>query len=307
LLTAIQQLLSLAFDGLLWPLSNSPRLALVWCAVVLGLLAGWLMPWLTPKKLLARLAEQTKAELLAIRLFADQPGNLFRSCLRLVWLCLARIACYAPGVQLLLPFGLLVEKQLEMRFAHRALLPEGTALVKMQFAPTAWPERGTVRLSVETEGSDRTPYRKGDYELVGPMHYESEHAIYWEVKQALAFQSIPQRGAVELKFSAGEQSLRIPFFVTDNDSRVITVVEHWNSAHLAARLSASVDSSDSSSRSVSHFDSVDLVVIDYPLREFQFANMTLPWWAIFLPVFCSAAWFAAKKQTMTIRSPFSSA
>jgi hypothetical protein len=180
--TLINSLLTGLFDLLFLPLRG---LAPVWALIVFSLLAGVLMLWLFGKvsdqQAIRTIRDRIRGQLIAIRLFGDDLGLLFRLQGRLLRdnAVFLRHA-FVPILIMLVPV-LLILIQLDLRFAHRPLAPGEPAVVKVRLAQgQSTAQRVTLEapagVAVETDAV-RAPARRevawriraerdGDYALV---------------------------------------------------------------------------------------------------------------------------------------------
>ena len=294
MLTSLRYLISLFFDGLLWPVSDSPRMALVWCAVVLGLLVGWLMRWLTSRKLLAHLTEQTKAELLAIRLFADQPLGLLHSLVRLIGLVLARMACFLPAVLVLLPIGLLVEAELEHRFAWRPLRSDETIIVQLKFTVEGWRQSHEARFQGVQGESNAI--------ILGPLQDSEERKVYWSVQLTGQEQTSCKTTELLIELSGG--SLSIPLVISSDSNCVTALRYEWGPDdlrrfwHRSRKVSKPSEVENPSSLVTEGRLQADLsklpienLKLRYPARDWYYFSIEQRWWIVFSICFIFAVWF----------------
>lgn len=132
---------------LLAPFATLPsQVALVVIAAVAGVLAAVAFRYTSNQQALRRVADQIRANLLAMRLFKDdlrsvlgaQAGLLKASVLRL-WYSLPPLAV------LIVPFVLLLA-QLSLWYEYEPLAPGDQAIVEVHVAPDAWAEYSGLEL-----------------------------------------------------------------------------------------------------------------------------------------------------------------
>ena len=170
------------FDLLFWPFSG---LGPIWSLVVLSLLAGVLMLWIfglvSDQDSIRVIRDRVRGNLIAIRLFGDDLGVLFRLLGRLLRdnMVFLRYALM-PLLVMIVPV-LLIIVQLNLRYSARPLEPGETATVRVELRDPSIIERGVALeapdgVSVETPGV-RVPQqrevswriradRPGDFQLV---------------------------------------------------------------------------------------------------------------------------------------------
>ena len=279
LMEVVQAATGHAFDWLFWPVERSPWGALVVSATLLGALAAWLWPALTPRRRLALLSERGRAAGLALWLFADQPGNLARTLTAIVAVSLARLACCLPAVLLLLPLGLLIEPQLAARFARRPLLPGEMAMVEIPYAALATQRGATpTRIGPQFQMKARIappagdePARErsgqGEWNIVGPLDDVAMGRWVWNVEFVGGAEGSGRTSwsVVPLTLRASEWCFELPLIVArDADS-------------LAALPSGRPPT------------------VFYPARQWKLGPLDFAWWAPFGSIFLASAWGVSRR------------
>ena len=145
------------FDLLLWPLSGlGPLAALALVSLAAGVLMLWLFGLVSNQPAIRTLRDRIRGNLIAVRLFGDDLGLLFR----LQWRLLRDNVLFlkyavVPLLVLLVPV-LVILAQLQLRFASRPLEPGEAALVKVTLRDVATLEGVTLEtpeaVRVETPG-----------------------------------------------------------------------------------------------------------------------------------------------------------
>jgi hypothetical protein len=170
------------FDLLFRPfLGLGPLWALTAVSVLAGVLLLWLFGKVSDQDTIRTVRDKVRGNLIAIRLFGDDLGLMFRLLGRLLRdnLIFMRYA-FVPMLVLLVPVLVLLI-QLDLRFGARPLEPGADALVKVTLRDPALVEQG-VDLAVPEGVTIETPpvriaalreiawriraQRAGDYELV---------------------------------------------------------------------------------------------------------------------------------------------
>jgi len=121
--------------------------------VVLSLAAGAIMllvfRWTSNQHALKRVADRTRADLLAIRLFRDDPAVTLACQLDLLkasgWRLLHSLR---PMAVMAVPFILLLI-QMARWFEHRPLHPGEAVLVCVKLEPQAWPQDGMIDVRLD--------------------------------------------------------------------------------------------------------------------------------------------------------------
>ncbi|MHC4177961.1 MAG: hypothetical protein ACYSWU_10660, partial [Planctomycetota bacterium] len=157
-MNAINATLSAWADRLLAPLQGWPPLCTL---LVLSAAAGVIMAvtfrYASNQRALRRVANRSRAQVLAIKLFKDDLRTMFSSLGRLLRYTLLRLLhSLPPMLVMLVPFVLLLA-QLALRYECRPLAVGEHAVLELQMAPHAWQEHQTVpievppQIGVETE------------------------------------------------------------------------------------------------------------------------------------------------------------
>jgi hypothetical protein len=145
------------FDLVLWPFS---RLAPVWALAIVSVLAGVLMLWLFGKTsnqaAIGVIRDRIRGNLIGVRLFGDDVGQLFRLQGRLLRDNGLYLRHALVPLLVMLPPVVLILVQLELRFGSRPLAPGDTALVKVTLRDAAALEAG-VDLEVPEGVQVETP------------------------------------------------------------------------------------------------------------------------------------------------------
>lgn len=145
---AVNRILTLLFDGLLWPFESLPP---IWGLTVISFATGLLMLWIFGKvsnqDAIKVVRDKIRGNLIGIRLFGDDLGMLLKLQGRILGQT-ARYMGYAllPLAVTLIPV-LLILTQLNFRYASAPLEPGDTALVKVKLREAS-PLHEDVRLEL---------------------------------------------------------------------------------------------------------------------------------------------------------------
>ena len=246
---------------LLWyPLRPLPGvLVLVIWAAIAGALAGLMFRYTSNQKALARVGDQIKANLLAMRLFKTiaghfpQPGRPAEGGGSAFWYALPAF------VAMLVPFVLLLV-QLALRFEYRPLRPGEMAVVELKLAPEAWETGQNAALETPPGVIIQTP----------ALRDARENAIYWRIS--------PQEGATSgrLRWQVAGQTVEKELAVCDDPQRPCTVsmqrpgVSFWDRLLHPGEPAFPADSP------------VRAAIVHYPPRQTPVFGFDIPWWATFL-------------------------
>jgi len=160
------------FDLLFWPFRG---LAPLWALLVVSLLSGVLMLWIFGKvsnqDAIREVRDRIRGNLIAVRLFGDDLGLMFRLQGRLLWdnVIFLRHA-FVPVLVMIVPV-LLILVQLNLWFGARPLEPGEAAMVKVTVRDVAALDRGVVLeapegVAVETPG----------------VHVKSLREVAWRIR-----------------------------------------------------------------------------------------------------------------------------
>jgi hypothetical protein len=146
------------------------QVALVVVAAVAGVLAALAFRYTSNQTALKRVADQVRANLLAMRLFREDlraafsaQAGLFKASILRLWYSLPPLAV------LIVPFVLLLA-QLAMWYEFRPLVPGEKALVEVRVAPEAWEHYAGLQLEPPVGVNATVPVRNGH-----------DHVVTWRV------------------------------------------------------------------------------------------------------------------------------
>ena len=159
-MNALNGVLTQITRAVLAPFAGMPsQVALIVISVVAGVLAAVAFRYTSNQKALKRVADDVRANLLAMRLFRDDLRNVFAAQMGLLRASLMRLwYSLPPMVALIVPFVFLLA-QLAMWYEFRPIAPGEKAVVDVHIAPDAWDQYAQLQLD-DVDG----------VELVGPVH-----------------------------------------------------------------------------------------------------------------------------------------
>jgi uncharacterized membrane protein (DUF106 family) len=147
----------------------------VWGLTIVSLVTGLIMLWLWGKvsdqDAIKLVRDRIRGNLIAIRLFGDDLGLLFKLQGRIIGQTLVymRYALF-PMLILIIPV-ILILTQLHLRYEARPLLPDEQAVVKVELREDV-PVDGAVRLEVPAGVAVETP----------PVHAARIHEVSWRIR-----------------------------------------------------------------------------------------------------------------------------
>lgn len=167
----------------------SPLAVLLLVSIGLGIVMTVVFRFTSNQRKLRRLADLSRAEVLAIRLFKDEPVTMFRALGRLLRHSAKRLwYSLPPMLAMFVPFVLLLT-HLSLWYEYRPLQVGELAVVELQLAEDAWTQYQNIApetpraLAVETK----------------PLRDDKEKSIWWRI-QALQ----PTPAVLRWQFGAHE-------------------------------------------------------------------------------------------------------
>lgn len=150
-----------------WP----PILVLIGLSVVVGVLMAIVFRYTSRQQSLRRVADLSRAQVLAIKLFKDDLGTLFVSMGRLFRYTALRLwYSLPPALVMFVPFILLLT-QVARWYEHRPLVKGETAVLEIELDPDAWPRVSNLQLEVDD-----------GIQLADPPHHDpTDPIISWNV------------------------------------------------------------------------------------------------------------------------------
>ena len=214
------------------------------------------------QRALKRAADETRAQLLAIKLFKDDLSVTFRCQVALLAATRRRLFhSLTPMFVMVVPF-VLVLAHLAVHYEHRPLRSDESAIVIMRLAESAWDRGRDLALEPPTEGNLVATEALRDAE---------ESALYWKV-------SPTRPGSVTLRWRFGDDVIDKRLAAADDVSRLTSVSVRRPGTGLFDRIIYPAEpgfDADSPVRSIE---------VRHPVRSTAVFGYDLPWWATFLIV-----------------------
>jgi len=169
-----------------------PWVALMVLSLISGVLAAVIFRFTSNQTALRRVADRTRANLLALRLYKDDTLITFRAIGGLLWASLLRLVHSLTPMVVLLPLFVLILAQMAMYFEFRPLVPGEAVTVEARIAPDAW-----NRLR------NRVPDLPDGVRLEARVRDPADHAIYLRLRAekptgpARIVWRLPEGGTVE--------------------------------------------------------------------------------------------------------------
>jgi hypothetical protein len=239
-----------------WP----PLVPLIVVSAVLGVVMAVVFRFTSPQQRLRRVADLSRAEVLAIKLFKDEPRVMFAALGRLLRYSALRLWYSVPPVAvMLIPFTLVLT-HLALWYEHRPLIVGESAVLEMQLAKSAWIVHrdasltAPLAIAVETE----------------PLHDEHAHAINWRIRAI-------EPTASEFSWQLGEERVDKQIVIAAVNSFSPVSVSRPGSSWWDRMLYPGEPALENSS-------SVRGIDINYPQRSTPIFGWDVPWWATLLVV-----------------------
>ena len=268
-MNAINATLTALTNRLLDPLGGwPPLLTLLVLSAAAGVIMAVIFRYASNQRGLRRVANRSRAQVLAIKLFKDDLGTMFGSLGQLLRYTLLRLFySLPPMLVMLVPFVLLLA-QLSLRYEHRPLAVGETAVIELQVAPHAWQEHQTVaieappQISVETE----------------PLRDAEKKAVYWRIR---AKQAAPE--TLSLSWRLGSQLVEKQVATASDATRLRSVSARRPGPHWWDRLLHPGEPGFSAD------SPVQAVIVHYARRSTPVFGFDVVWWLTFLIVSMLAA------------------
>lgn len=239
----------------------SPLIPLVLWAAALGVVMAVVFRFTSPQARLKRIADLSRAEVLAIRLFKDEPGVMFRALGRLMRHTVVRLWYSLPPVLVMaIPFTLLLA-HLAVWYERRPLTVGESAVVELELYDAAWTTYRDVSLT--------TP--DGVASEIEPLHDGLVRAIDWRVRGAT-----PVRG--DLLWQLGSAQATKEIVVAESTETLCPVSARragpgfWDRLLHPGEPALSADCPACG------------IHVDYPMRSTPVFTWKVPWWCTLIVV-----------------------
>jgi hypothetical protein len=248
-------------DWLLAPFATAPLAGLLCWSAVAGVVMTLVFGKTSNQQALRWAADQTRAELLAIKLFKDDLGVTFRCQLQLFKATFWRLVySLVPMLVMAVPFTLVLT-QLALRYEHRPLMPGESSLVEMRLSADAWPRYKDIAVEVPA----------GVVAETEALRDASDHSLCWRIH--------PHVGRpATLRWRLGERIVTKQLAAADRQSQLLRVSTRRPGAGVVDRLLHPAEPGFSAAGPVRS------ITVDYPPRQTPLLGLNLPWWATFLIV-----------------------
>ena len=267
MMNAVNTLLNAISDTLLGPLAGwPPLLTLVLVSTVAGVLMAIVFRYTSHQQALRRVADLSRAQVLAIKLFKDDPAGIFRSLGQLMK-CTGLRLWYSlpPMLVMLVPFVLLLA-QLAQRYEYRPLYPGEKVIVKAQLSQKAWLRSAEVTLQLPSQIEVEAR----------PLRDHQRHAIYWRAR-------VIEAAPATLSLQVGSEQVDKTITLSDDGQRLLRVSARRPGAGFWDRLLHPGEPGFAAA------DQVQRITVHYARRVTPLLGFDVPWWLTFVLVSMLAA------------------
>ncbi|MFO0915024.1 MAG: hypothetical protein U0795_18840 [Pirellulales bacterium] len=168
----LNSLLTRCGDLLFKPFTGHAALGLTFWSIVAGVIMAVVVGKTSNQRKLRRAADQSRAQLYAIKLFKDDLLVTFQCQVALLRATAARLWHSIPPMLVMIIPMLLVLVQLAMRFEFRPLVPGEQVVVAMRIKPNQWKKTRKVELAPD----------KGFAVDTASLRDEQLSTLYWRVR-----------------------------------------------------------------------------------------------------------------------------
>lgn len=260
-MNAINTILTQLAGFFLSPFASRPLLGLLFWSVVAGVLMTFAFGKTSSQQSLKRAADQTRSELLAIKLFKDDLGVVFRSQIGIFKATGLRLFhSLPPMLVLIIPFVLILS-QLGLRYENRPFLPGEIVLVELSLSESSWNQYRNVKIKVPAHIVVETEAMRDEY----------NHAVYWRLRSK-------ESGHGTLTWTIGGEDVKKQIIVADDPNQLVLINARRPGTNLLDRLLYAGEPAfgkDSSVRSIG---------LDCQKRSTQILGLNFPWWGTFFVV-----------------------
>ena len=275
-MNTINQLLNQWSQWVVGWFADWPWTLLLVVSVVSGLLMALVFRWTSNQRAIGESADRIRAQVLAIKLFQDDIGGIFRSLGQILRYTFWRLAYSLPPlVVMLVPFVLLLS-QLGLWYEHGPLRPGQSTVVQLEIHRDHWKQAQRAQLRPSP----------GMRIEAGPMRDVGQQSIFWKVRM----DSEESNGAAPLSLHwdlDGQPLAEKSIVVSANEVALEPVCPRRPGAVWWEKLLYPKEPGFTSQ------DPVRGVSVQYPQRPWRVLGLPIPWWLTFLVVSLLAA-LAAK-------------
>lgn len=257
-------------ETILSPLAAwSPLGALIIISAVFGVVVAFIFRWTSNQKKMRQIADLCRAQVLAIRLFKDDPKTILLSFGRLLKYSSQRMWCLVPSMIVLIIPTVLLLVHLAVWYEHRPLKAGESTVIELQLANNAWDAQGDIAPELPTGISLETPALR-DLE---------EKSVLWRVR-------VHEGASTKIHWSLNSQDFDKTLAVSDGtDALSVVSVRRPGTGWWDRLLHPAEAGFDSAS-------SVRGISVHHPHRSTPVFGWDIPWWMTVLVVSILAAYLA---------------
>jgi hypothetical protein len=268
-MNALNALLTAGSEWFLAPFAAWPLVTLVLYSAITGILMAVVFRYTSNQKALGTIVDRSRGNLLAIKLFKDDLPGMFRSVGNVFRYVLLRLwHSIVPVLVMLVPFVLLLT-QFALRYEHRPLAVDETAVIELELKEGAWGSYRDVALEAPKSVAVETQALRDD----------GTRSIYWRVRPTAPV-------TAPLRWQLGVAPLEKSLVAAQDADRLQVVNRRRAGTGWWDRVL------NPGEESLSDFSPVAGIVVHYPHREVPVLGINVPWWATFLIVSIVAALLA---------------
>jgi hypothetical protein len=255
---------------LLAPFESFPVSGLVLWGAVSGVVATYVFGRTSHQRRLAEVADQTRAQLLAMKLFKDDLSVTLRCQLELLKLTSQRLVYSVPPmIVMLIPF-IFVLSQLAVWYEHEPLRVGARTVVQMELDEDAWSDLRNVELAAPPEVVVETESLRDDF----------AHTLCWRIRPK-------NPGRATLSWRLEGEEIRKELAVAE-DAALICVSTRRPGSRTWDRLLHPGEAGFSST------DPIRSIEVEHAVRRSPIFGFDVPWWVTFLIASVVAALLARR-------------
>lgn len=260
-MNTVNAIFGLLINGLVGPLSGLPAwVPLAIASALFGMIAAIAFRYTSNQAALKRVSTKVGSSLLAMRLFGDDVGVMFRVQGSLIWASFKRLALSIPPLLVMFVPFTLVATQLAMWYEFRPLLVGEKATLEVRTRPEDFDKVAAV-----------APQVPAGVELVGPVRSIANSAIYWDVRPTAATTG-------DLVWDVGGQRITKSVGVITTPSKLANASPKRPGGNFWDQVLYPTEPAFAASSPIQE------ISIAYPTRSTPIFGVNLPWWLTFLIV-----------------------